>query len=120
MTSYLVDAVVCIALLVTAMRVTKMHRELKRLRGYETEFNEMMVRTTDALDNISGTVHELNANGAQLVHLLGVKIDEARDMIAEIDRRRRPWSARQSDEIGDKSGGERAFMPRGAVARHDV
>jgi hypothetical protein len=120
MISYLVDAVVCVALFVTAVRVTKMHRELKRLRGYETEFTDMVVRTTDALDNISGTVHELNANGAQLVHLLGVKIDEARDMIGEIDRRRRAWAPRQTEEAGERMSGERAFMPRGAVARHDI
>ena len=44
MISYLVDAVLLIALGFTSIRVTKMHRELARLRSYQGEFSTIVTR----------------------------------------------------------------------------
>lgn len=108
MISYLIEAVLFTALVITAWRVTKMHRELTKLRRYESEFGQMAVQISDAFDNIAASVHDLNANGTQLVHLLGVKIDEARELMAEIDRRKAERPAR-TVEIGAGFAGERTY-----------
>ena len=42
MISYLVDAVLLIALAFTSMRVTRMHRELARLRSYQGGFSTIV------------------------------------------------------------------------------
>jgi hypothetical protein len=115
MTSYLVEAVLFAALVVTAWRVTKMHCELKKLRNHETEFAEAMTRMNDAFDNISLTVHELNATGTTLVHLLGVKIDEARGVMAELDRRRGERVVRAVESVN--RNGERTCIPFAAIGQ---
>ena len=51
MISYLVDAVLLIALAFTSMRVTRMHRELARLRSYQGEFSTIVQETAGAFDD---------------------------------------------------------------------
>ena len=52
MISYLVDAVLLIALAFTSMRVTRMHRELARLRSYQGEFSTIVHETAGAFDTV--------------------------------------------------------------------
>jgi hypothetical protein len=88
MTSYLVDVILLLALLVTTFRVTKMHHELKQLRSDQGDFCNILGEAAESFDTIVKTVSDLNHNGSQLIGLLGAKIDEAREVIAEFDRRR--------------------------------
>jgi hypothetical protein len=86
MTSYLVEAILLVALLVTAVRVTQMQRDLKKLRRAQADFCSTLGEAASAFDTIVRTVNDLNCNGTHLIHLLGVKIDEARRLMADVDR----------------------------------
>lgn len=87
MISSIVDVVLFAALLFTSIRVTKMHRELVRLRAHHGEFTQVLGKTNETVDDMVVMVREFSADGRQMVHALGDKIDEARRTIAEIDSR---------------------------------
>lgn len=116
MTSYLVEAVLFVALVITTWRVTTMHRELKRLRESEAEFVQTTAKMNRAFDDVAATVHDLSANGTTLVHLLGRKIDEARELMTEIDRRRGERKLRVGDPEG-RDEAERSTIPFASIAR---
>jgi hypothetical protein len=81
MISYLVDAVLLIALAFTSMRVTKMHRELARLRSYQGEFTTIVHETAGAFDTIVSAAHDSTANLGRLTGVLSAKIDQANEAI---------------------------------------
>jgi hypothetical protein len=85
MVSYLVDLILLAALLFTSVRVTKMHRELVRLRAHQGDFTLVLGKTADTVDNMVVMVREFSADGQQLVNVLGDKIDEARKAILDIE-----------------------------------
>ena len=87
MISYLVDAVLLIALGFTSMRVTRMHRELARLRSYQGEFSTMVEKSAGAFDNVVEAAHESTSNLGNLVSVLTTKIDQAHEAIAALDAR---------------------------------
>lgn len=87
MASYLVDLILLVALLFTSFRVTKMHRELVRLRACQGDFAFVLGKTNDAVDDMTTLVREFSADGRQLVLTLGDKIDEARQAIMDIEAR---------------------------------
>lgn len=85
MVSYLVDFILLAALLFTSVRVTKMHRELVRLRAHQGDFTLVLGKTADTVDNMVVMVREFSADGQQLVNVLGDKIEEARKAILDIE-----------------------------------
>jgi hypothetical protein len=85
MASYLVDLILLTALLVTTIRVTRMHRELVHLRSSQGDFAFMLGKTTETMDDMVLMVREFSADGKQLVNILGSKIDEARKAIIDIE-----------------------------------
>lgn len=87
MASYLVDLILLAALLVTTIRVTKMHRELVHLRASQGDFAFILGKTTQTIDDMVLMVREFSADGKQLVNVLGSKIDEARKAIIDIETR---------------------------------
>ncbi|MET0706463.1 MAG: hypothetical protein ABWY82_06400 [Tardiphaga sp.] len=87
MVSYLVDLILFAALLFTSIRVTKMHRELVKLRAHQGEFTVVVGKTAETVDDMVLLVREFSADGRQIVQALGDKIDEARKAVAEIDTR---------------------------------
>jgi methyl-accepting chemotaxis protein len=87
MISSVVDIVLFVALLFMSFRVTKMHRELVRLRAHHGEFTQVLGKTNETVGDMVVMVREFSADGRQMVHALGDKIDEARRTIAEIDAR---------------------------------
>jgi len=87
MISSIVDIVLFAALLFTSVRVTKMHRELVRLRAHQGEFTQVLGKTNETVDDMVMMVRDFSADGRQMVHALGDKIDEAHRTIAEIDAR---------------------------------
>ena len=88
MISYLVDAVLLIALAFTSLRVTRMHRELARLRSYHGEFSTVVNETAGAFDTVITAARESTANLGRLANVLGAKIDQAHEAIAALDARR--------------------------------
>jgi hypothetical protein len=85
MASYLVDLILVAALLFTSIRVTKMHRELVRLRAHQGDFTLVLGKTADTVDDMVVMVREFSADGKLLVNVLGDKIDEARKAIMDIE-----------------------------------
>src|SRR5215831_1068879 len=88
MISYLVDAVLLVALAFTSMRVTKMHRELARLRSYQGEFSTIVRETSGAFDTVIKAAHDSTAKLGRLADVLSAKIDQAQEAIAALDARR--------------------------------
>ncbi|EIG58655.1 hypothetical protein [Bradyrhizobium sp. WSM1253] len=87
MISYLVDAVLLIALAFTSMRVTRMHRELARLRSYQGEFSTIVQETAGTFDTVITAAHDSTANLGRLANVLSTKIDQANEAIAALDAR---------------------------------
>jgi hypothetical protein len=100
MISYLVDAVLLIALGFTSMRVTRMHRELARLRSYQGEFSTIVSETAGAFDCVVTAARDSTANLGRLARLLSTKIDQAHEAIAALDARQPQLSA------AGRAGGE--------------
>lgn len=85
MASYLVDLILLTALLFTSYRVTKMHRELVRLRADQGDFAIVLGKTNEAVDDMVTLVRDFSDEGQQLVRVLGEKIEQARQTIVDID-----------------------------------
>lgn len=85
MISYLVDAVLLIALAITSVKMVTMYRELRRLGSYHADYQRVFDQTSLALDGIEVSIQEINVRGSQVLNALGSRMDDARDLIAEID-----------------------------------
>ncbi|MEP3047873.1 MAG: hypothetical protein ABJL55_19045 [Roseibium sp.] len=85
MISAIVDGVLLFALVVTTVRMVQMHRELRRLGSYHDDYQRIFDQTALALDGIEVSVTEINVKGAQILNALGSRMDDARELIAEID-----------------------------------
>jgi hypothetical protein len=79
--------VLLIALAFTSMRVTRMHRELARLRSYQGEFSTIVHETAGAFDTVITAAHDSTANLGRLANVLTAKIDQAHEAIAALDAR---------------------------------
>jgi hypothetical protein len=104
MISYLVDAVLLIALAFTSMRVTRMHRELARLRSYQGEFSTIVNETAGTFDTVISAARDSTSNLGRLANVLSTKIDQAHEAIAALDARRlQPVPAGKGGADLDKS-----------------
>ncbi|WP_417669138.1 hypothetical protein [Roseibium sp.] len=96
MISALVDGVLLLALVVTSLKMIHMYRELKRLGSYHTDYQRIFDQTALALDGIEVSIQELNVRGSQVLNALGSRMDDARELIAEIDGLTREAKRQQS------------------------
>lgn len=96
MISAIVDGVLLVALVATTVRMLTMHRELKHLGTYHEDYQRIFDQTALALDGIEVSIQELNVKGAQILNALGSRMDDARDLIAEIDGLTREAKRQQS------------------------
>lgn len=96
MISALVDVVLLLALIATTWKMISMHRELKRLGSYHMDYQRIFDQTALALDGIEVSIQELNVRGNQILNALGTRMDDARDLIAEIDGLTREAKRQQS------------------------
>jgi len=96
MISAIVDGVLLLALVVTTIRMVQMHRDLRRLGSYHEDYSRIFDQTALALDGIEVSIQEINVKGAQILNALGNRMDDARDLIAEIDALTREAKRQQS------------------------
>jgi hypothetical protein len=82
---YLGEAVLFLALLLTSLQVMRMRAELKRMRAYHAEFQNVFSKTEAALTAIQITVRDLQASGRDVIEELGVRIDAGRRLLGEIN-----------------------------------
>jgi hypothetical protein len=81
---YLGETVLFAALLLTSLQVLRMRHELKRMRAYHAEFQQVFGKTEAALGAIQATVRDLQASGRDVVEELGVRIDAGRRLVSDI------------------------------------
>lgn len=86
MTSSLAEAVLFLALVLTSGVVAATWRELRRQHGYRREFARILMETSAALEGIDRTVREFDQRGNSMLKALGSRIDQARQVLGEIDR----------------------------------
>jgi len=96
MISAIVDGVLLIALVATTVRMLVMHRELRRLATYHEDYQRIFDQTVLALDGIEVSIQEINVKSAQILNALGNRMDDARELIAEIDGLTREAKRQQS------------------------
>lgn len=85
MTSYLIDGVLLLALLLTSFRVGAMYRELKRLRGYQAEYVDVFGQTSRAADQIGEAVRHLGKEGRDAMERLAAMIEEGRQLAERLE-----------------------------------
>lgn len=85
MTSYVIDGVLLLALLLTSLRVGAMYRELKRLRGYQDQYVEVFGQTSRAADHIGEAVRHLGKEGRDVLERLGAMIEEGRELTRRLE-----------------------------------
>jgi len=96
MISAIVDGILLVALVATTVRMLQMHRELRRLGSYHEDYQRIFDQTALALDGIEVSIQEINVKGAQILNALGSRMDDARELIAEIDGLTREAKRQQS------------------------
>lgn len=96
MISAIVDGILLVALVATTVRMLSMHRELRQLGSYHEDYQRIFDQTALALDGIEVSIQEINVKSAQLLNALGSRMDDARELIAEIDGLTREAKRQQS------------------------
>lgn len=96
MISAIVDGVLLVALVATTVRMLAMHKELRRLGSFHADYQRIFDQTALALDGIEVSIQEINVKGAQILNALGTRMDDARELIAEIDGLMREAKRQQS------------------------
>ncbi|PTM40664.1 hypothetical protein [Bosea sp. 124] len=81
---YLGETVLFAALLLTSLQVLRMRNELKRMRAYHAEFQQVFGKTEAALGAIQATVRDLQASGREVVEELGLRIDAGRRLVSDV------------------------------------
>ena len=109
MMSHVIDGVLLLALLLTALRVGAMYRELKRLRGYQSQYVEVFGETSRAANHIGEAVRHLGGEGRDVLERLEAALEEARDLTLRLEAAAHPWSeaaireSAQSEDLGTYS-----------------
>jgi hypothetical protein len=74
MITYAVDVVLLAALVLTSLRVGAMHRELRRLRSYQTQYVQVFGETSRAADAIGGALRAIGTEGRTVLERLEAAI----------------------------------------------
>jgi hypothetical protein len=121
MISYLIDGVLLLALLLTSLRVGAMYRELKRLRGYQAEYLEVIGDTSRAADHIGDAVRHLSKEGRAILERLEARVEEARGLTAQLEAATRsPAESAIRDALEDIGTYSRRSAAGDAVADADT
>ncbi|ALN74169.1 DUF6468 domain-containing protein [Aureimonas sp. AU20] len=105
MTSFLIDAVLVGALLVTSWRTGSMYRELRRLRGDESALRAALVEADQSINRAANAVILLKTEGVQTLRSLEERMGEAQELTERLDiildsyERRRAQPANDVDAL---------------------
>jgi hypothetical protein len=114
MTSFLMDAVLLVALILTSIRVGRMYRELRRLRGLQDEHRLVLDQTGTMLTCVKETVRDLNEQGGDVLHSLGARLDEARTVLAALENHLHVFRREPSATAARREAGSAGEMNRAA------
>ena len=104
MTSYLVESVLFVALLVTSLSVLQMYREIRRLRNDQTGFLATVAETSRMFEVLEGTLRDVRRDGLQVAVRLEAGIEEGRSLIEQLDAFRRHWTDPSAEQMAMRSG----------------
>jgi hypothetical protein len=104
MTSYLVESVLFVALLVTSLSVLQMYREIRRLRNDQTGFLATVAETSRMFEVLEGTLRDVRRDGVQVAARLEAGIDEGRTLIDQLETFRRNWTGPLAEQPAMRSG----------------
>lgn len=93
----LVDTVLLVALVVTSACVVPMYLKLKRLDRTQAEYGRIFAKSGQALDSAGDAVRSFSTDGREILEALTVKIDEARQTLADLEASRRSLAGEPSD-----------------------
>lgn len=93
MTSFPVDLILLVALVVTSTVVVMLYLKLRALSASQTEYERAIGETAAALETAREAMAVLNREGRTIITTLGNKIDEAHTLIGELERRQFPVSS---------------------------
>ena len=117
MTSFPVDVILLIALVLTTTCVVLVYRKLKVLEAHQADYQRVLAESASALMEAHRAVALLNTDGRELLFSLSGKIEQAHEAIAEMDRRNPSVRrARVAREIGHglDLGHDGDMLPSGA------
>ena len=127
MISYVIDGVLLLALLLTSFRVGTMHRELKRLRGYQRDYVEILGKTSAAANHIGDALRHLAGDGREMLQRLEAQIGEGRVMERRLHALMHASvevsSDRAADDLGTytrKSGASAPAEPEAQRIRNEI
>jgi hypothetical protein len=120
MISHIADAVLLLALVLTAIRVGTMHRELRRLRGHHAEYVEVFNQTTRALDNIDSTVRHIGREGRDVLERLETAIGQARALSKRLEDMARAAHGNRSEPAAPAEAGGYIRKAAAAAASEDA
>jgi hypothetical protein len=103
MTSYLLDAVLLGALILSSYRLAIIHRDIKRFRRHQNGYERALNKTSEALVDVGRAIQAINAEGVAMVKTLSIRIDEARELHISLEKRLAERADRASD--GDSKVG---------------
>ena len=85
MTSWLIDALLVSALLVTSWRTGTLYRELRRLRSDETALRTVLVDADQSINKAANAVVLLKSEGVRTLQTLEERMVEARELAERLD-----------------------------------
>jgi len=85
MMSSLANAILFFSLVLTSVCVLIMYRKLKQLDAYNAEYKRTLDRTAAVLDSASQAVRTFGTEGREVLVALGVRIDEAKAIMSELE-----------------------------------
>jgi len=89
MMSFAADLILLVALVATAVSMVAFQRRLKRLDGLNGEYRVALAQASAALSAASQSLVTFNDDGRKVLVLLAGRIDNAHEIIAQIDARAR-------------------------------
>jgi hypothetical protein len=102
--TYLVDVVLIAALAATALRVGAMHRELRRLRGYQTQYVQVFGETSRAADSIGDALRQIGGDGQGTLVRLESAIARAGELAGRLEAMARAAEPQRGAERVDDPG----------------
>ncbi len=102
--SYLVDAILLAALILSSYRMAIIHRDIKRFRRHQNGYERALSKTSEALVDVGRAIQAINVEGVATVNALSLRIDEGYALLAQLEKS----STRQEDQIQGKGLSEKA------------
>jgi formate-dependent phosphoribosylglycinamide formyltransferase (GAR transformylase) len=97
-----------------------MYRRLKRFDAYQMEYKRLFDQTSVALNSAGDAVRTFGAEGRQVVESLGVKIEEARSVLAELEAATHAAEKLRSAPADGVVGKARVVQTRGPTEMNKI